>query len=175
MGGIPVRDKHYHLADAGNLRVHVFHVAERLGDTRLERSLVDKVLREHLAVLVRHNLEPALAHDGVVHVVELRTLADGAGLVELDFYAGAISHPGDFPDGAHVVPADNHRVFGLQRAEFVKIDVCLVGHVLVCHDHFVGDARKEGEERQERKVAYNPVGLNHVRKFNKKRNLGLLE
>ena len=97
---------------------------------------------KHFPVLVRDDFKPALAHDGVVHVSELRAFADGAGFVELDLYACAVSHPGDLADGTDCVSADDYRVFGLQRAQFVKIDIGLVGYVLVRLVHAVRDTRK---------------------------------
>ena len=145
MGGVALGDERDDLADARELLVHVFHVAQRLGDAGFEVALVDKVFGEDLAVLVRDDFEAALAHERIVHVVELGALADDGGLVELDFHACAVAHPGHLADGAHGVPADDHRVFGLQRAELREVDIGLVGHLLVRLEHAVGDAREQPE------------------------------
>ena len=143
--GIAVGDKHHHFAHGHNLLADVFHQPQCFGDAGLKMPRMDIVFGEDLPCLGRDDFKPALAHEGVVDVVELGPFADNDRVVELDLYAGAVAEPGDRADGTYAVAADNDFVFGLQGPEFLEIDNRRVRNILVRFVHAIGNACKNAD------------------------------
>ena len=107
------------MANGLELFVHVFDQAERFCDARLEVALEYMVLGHDGASFRRDDFQATLAHERVVHVIELRARAERKRFGEVNHHARTVLQPGDAADCTDTVTSQHNALMGQRRLEII--------------------------------------------------------